>query len=441
MDIIRAIAGRLIIYAILFFPLLSKADDYSWCPSMQNAYQYCLANFLYGPFVTCRPIVDHSGRPLMEAQDASGTYTGQAAPYASCSNADRCKSKSPFFSIFNGNQNDGICDDGCGFAVDMSAGITITRNASGASVVAATWKPTGATCDGSGGGATNDPPPNTPQTYPPKPTVISKPCGGGSCYDPGTDQFCATSGGQQFCVPGSQARTSGGCASSGDATLCVGSPPPAPPNPPIADPATQIRQQDTYTQQTNGGPVKQLTTNIFTGSSGTQTSSGQGPTDSGPAPASTVPAKPGSYGDGGDCNIPPVCSGDAVLCGIARETWRNRCSAKTSADQARKDLVGDGTPPGDAPALGRSPSADGVWSDTASTGDSIADAANRGEYDQSGLGFASTCPLHDMSVSLPGGRSFAIQFGKGCELGGWLRAIVIAFAFFAAARITAGGSA
>jgi hypothetical protein len=290
--------------------------------------------------------------------------------------------------------------------------------------------------DGNGGAMNPAPPvPTLPAVDVPVPPKM---CGGGSCYDPKADQYCATAGGQQLCLAGSAARSaSGACITSGDAAICAGSPTaPKPPASAIPDPATQIKAVDKTTQAdpVTGVPVT-ITTTVYSQPS-TPTTSGQTSGDKGPAPASTSATPPGSYGGGGDCNTPPVCSGDAVMCGVARQTWTSGCAAKAGLDQLHKDVAGDGP----APSLtdGQHTSSD-VWSDGTATGDAIGDAANAGNYDTSGMGFSTTCPLHDMDVPLPGGRSFAIKFSAGCEVGGWLKAIIIAFALFAAARITAGG--
>ncbi len=289
--------------------------------------------------------------------------------------------------------------------------------------------------DGTGAAVNPQPPiPTLPATNVTAPPSV---CSGSSCYNAGTNQYCGSAGGQQYCVSGAAATSStGGCTASGSAAVCAGqavipSPPPAI----IPDPATQIQGSDKYTQASpTTGAAMVVTVNAY-GLPGTKVTSGQQAGDSGPAPASsTVP--PSGYAGGGNCNTPPVCSGDAVMCGVARQTWKSGCDAKAGLDQVHKDLTGDGTTP-DLTA-GAHTSAD-VWSDGTNTGNAVADAANAGNYDASGLGFSTTCPLHDMVVPLPLGASFPIKFSAGCVVGGWIKAIVIAFALFAAARITAGG--
>ncbi|MHA6203490.1 virulence factor TspB C-terminal domain-related protein [Dyella soli] len=283
-------------------------------------------------------------------------------------------------------------------------------------------------------------------------------CGGGSCVDKGTNQACAVAGGAQVCVPLSTATTpAGGCSSGGGATVCAGTPtapsPVGQPNSTITDPATQIKSSDKYTTgNVQTGAVGSTIVNVF--SSGAPTTNGAKPGSvsatkggssstlngqSGPASSSST-GNGDSFNGGSDCNAPPACQGDAVMCGIAQEQWNTMCSAKKSADDLYKSLAGDGTgPQGADPTPTQSPNSSMAWQSGTSTGNSSADAANQGNYDMAGLGFSSACPLHDMSVPLPGGRAFDIKFSNGCELGGWLRAIIIAFALFAAAKITAGG--
>jgi hypothetical protein len=338
----------------------------------------------------------------------------------------------------------------CGININPTAPPTFNRNR-GVWETPVSVSPTGQICGLDGGeqggpvvgpdGTPTDAPP-IPDPLPPPPTTPPpKNCGDVSCYDPGSDSYCASSGGVQFCVPGATARGPGGCASSGDATLCAGAPNPPLPDPgKVPDPPTATTGSDTTTQSggtTAGSGTTTVTTTTYsnTGTTGSgAVSSGAQAGDSTPAPPappSSSPEPPGTFSGGGSCTSPPACSGDAVMCGIARTQWATTC-------QVHKDLAGTSPAPSSTSVLTHT-SAD-VWSDGVSSGDPVADAANQGNYDEGGLGFATACPLHDLQVSLPGGRSFAVPFGKGCEFGGWLRAIILAFATFAAAKITAGGT-
>ena len=293
------------------------------------------------------------------------------------------------------------------------------------------------------GDAPPAPVPPDPNTNPPK-SPPPKSCGGGSCYDPTNDNFCGVdAAGTQFCVPGNTARTpGGGCASSGDSTLCAGSPTaPPPPSNKVPDPPSAITNHDSWTQaDPSTGANQTIIVNNYTNQGGAPTTSGQQAGDSGPpASASTAPTPPGSYGGGGDCASPPVCQGDAVMCGIARQEWTSMCQAKADAAQLHKDLAGNG-PPSDFDALKSKYGQGDVWSDADTSQDgTVGGQANAGIYDQSGFGFGTTCPLRDMSISLGSRGTFVIPLADKCMVGDWLRALVIGFALFGAAIITAGG--
>lgn len=307
----------------------------------------------------------------------------------------------------------------------------------GSSAGAADW------ADGSGAPLSPQPPATStaPVDNPSPPSV----CGGGSCYDPATDQYCATSGGAQYCVPGASARTpAGGCGSGSAAVICAGSPtappPPATGTSPVSDPATQITSSDKFMQaDATTGVAGTVVVNNFA-APGTSTSSGQKSTDSGPAAGGqsngTDPAHASSAGGNGtlsggtDCSTPPVCTGDSVLCGVAKTQWATTC-------QVHKDLAGTGTPPASS-SSSSNPAA--LWGDGTSTGNAVADSANQGQYDSTGFGYGADCPLQDLTVSLPFG-SFAVPFSEGCVIGQWIRGVVLAFAMLAAAKITAGANA
>lgn len=275
------------------------------------------------------------------------------------------------------------------------------------------------------------------------PTTVTPPpslCTGGACYDPKADQYCGSSGGVQFCVPGSAARTAaGGCGSGGSGTMCAGTPnAPQAPQDKVPDPATEVKTSDNFTQaDPTTGQVIPVNVVVWA-TQGTPTN-GAKDGDSVPPSASTSPTPPTtakSYGGGTDCKTPPACSGDAVMCGAARTQWATTC-------QVHKDLAGTDTPPTEAAlADGSKYNQASLWPDRPASGDPLADAANAGNYDQTGFagGSAGTCPMHDMAVPLWGGKTFNVPFSKGCTPLGWLRYLVIGFALFAAAKITMGSN-
>lgn len=324
--------------------------------------------------------------------------------------------------------------------------------------------PTGELCGagpGAGGGWTDasgappaDPPP-PPAPPPPDdpPKDPPKLCGKVSCYNPKDGTYCTQGSAGPICASGPPPNPGGSgppadggsCSSGGDVTVCTGKPQ-APPPPPgkVPDPPTATGGTDKYTHAdgSTGAPYQTTTTVYNNGSSGS-ISNGASSGDTKPPASSSSTGGSGGTGDdptkdptgasgGGDCSNPPFVSGSAALGMVAMQAWQTRCAT----EKVHKDLSGDGTSPGDI----STPSGTSPWVDVPASGDGVADAANKGNYDMSGMGFSTSCPMHDLQVPLPGGRSFAIAFSKGCDVGGWIRALVIAFALFAAAKITVGGN-
>jgi hypothetical protein len=113
---------------------------------------------------------------------------------------------------------------------------------------------------------------------------------------------------------------------------------------------------------------------------------------------------------------------------VAMQQWQGRCAME-------KALNGTSSP-GDITV----PSGSSAWQGTVIAGDPIAASASKGNFDQSGMGFSSTCPMHDLLVPLWQGSALTIPFSKGCPVGEWIRAIVIAFSLLAAAKITVGSN-
>ncbi|MHB1271515.1 MAG: virulence factor TspB C-terminal domain-related protein [Rhodanobacter sp.] len=289
-----------------------------------------------------------------------------------------------------------------------------------------------AVVDGTGAAVSPPPPvPPSPFTDNPSPPAI---CGGGSCYDTSANQYCASSGGAQFCVSGAVAQSAAGGCSGTDIVLCGGSPAAPSPNvqtSSISDPATQIQSSDSYTQANpTTGALLPVVVAVYSSGAAPAPTNGAKSTDSQPASASTA-ATPGSYSGGTDCKTPPACSGDAVACGAARTQWATTC-------QVHADLAGTSPAPS-ATSLANDGAYDtnSLWP-TQATGATLGDAANAGNYDTTGLGGGTQCPMVDTSIPLWNGQSFTIPFGKLCTPGGWLAALVLGFAYFFAAKITAG---
>jgi len=171
---------------------------------------------------------------------------------------------------------------------------------------------------------------------------------------------------------------------------------------------------------------------------GTTTSSGQKTGDIGPPAASgTGPASSsstgnsGSFSGGGNCNTPPACSGDTVMCGVARTQWATTCQLHT-------DLSGTQPAPSSTTlASGGAYNQASLWP-TQTPGNTTGDAANQGNYDTSGFGFGTTCPMQDQPIPLWGGQTFTLPLTQLCGPASWLSYLVLGFAYFYAAKITAG---
>lgn len=241
--------------------------------------------------------------------------------------------------------NISVCRSGCMYKPDEDAehwSVTGNGGAFRASKTTGMYRPTGAVC---------------PADQPEPPRAEGKLCGGGSCYDTATNNFCAVdSAGAQTCVKGPPpggGGGGGGCASSGDTTLCVGSPPPMPPNPPVADPVADIGSSDKFGHQSGNGPINNTTVNNYN-SSGGAPNSGAGAGDTAPPAAGGGTGGDGGTGDGddgkdgdgtsasggGDCNTPPICEGSAATCMVVTQTWLLRCPPGAKGDEG--DGEGDG---------------------------------------------------------------------------------------------------
>lgn len=274
-----------------------------------------------------------------------------------------------------------------------------------------------------------------------------------SCYNPFEDAFCAQSdSGEWHCVPKQQA-DAGGCISGATGSFCVnknGEPVPTPPDPPI--------QKDTPSNDTGNITINNSTssttynTNNYSGTS----TGGQG-SESGPPGSSASPGGSGSnsggsgnsgskgtdpngkcqdgsvptasgcsgtYRDDG-CDTPPACHGDAVLCGIAANTHKTACKPASGAST--------GAPPGDysgdPTSNGGDPAASGVSNEV--------DLGGTSDLDAGGFGFATSCPLQDVSFDLMG-KTVVVHLADKCDKLAWIRLLVLAFAYFAAAKIIAG---
>lgn len=187
-----------------------------------------------------------------------------------------------------------------------------------------------------------------------------KVCGGASCYDPKSNQYCASGDAGQVCVPAPNPGPSpdpGTCGSNGQTTLCAGNPQaPAPPKNSVPDPATQTRGNDGYTTaDPTTGALGHTGVGAYSNSGGTGVTSGQSSGDKGPAGSSTAPGGTGnsatdkhgnSASGGGNCDNPPQCSGDAILCASLTQQFQTKCAISdvpVSASSSPGNLPADGS--------------------------------------------------------------------------------------------------
>lgn len=279
--------------------------------------------------------------------------------------------------------------------------------------------------DGQGGDVPAVAPPSDFTDTPSPPSV----CDSASCYNPASDQYCASSGGAQYCVSGGTARSSAGGCSGSSVVLCGGSPtPPLPPPSKVPDPPTQIVGQSKATQANpTTGATLPVVVNVYKPpDTAGSVSNGQTSGDSGPAPASSSPSN-GSASGGQDCNSPPICSGDAPTCAVVSQSWLQRCgTSKADADGdgmpdwVTKGLDDVGPPVGDTPV--------GSVVKTETTDTSV--------IDESGWA-GNTCPQLPTITLLGHDVTFGDQ-ALFCQWLAVLRGVFLLICAFISARILAG---
>lgn len=335
------------------------------------------------------------------------------------------------------------CESGCYYEFRSNPGFTSLCFNAGSCSSWGYYRQTGEMC-GTPTGAAPVPPSDPP-----------KPCGGQSCYDPQHGYCAVTESGEQICT-GDDPKP-GTCITGATGAVCLGdqsNPPPTPPDPPIppqrppssTDTATanstdgsgNISSSTTIINNYNGSDTPQPSSGGSTGTGGLGGSSngtgngnsGDKGTDSnGKCPDGSVPTASGCSGtfSDADCDHPPACHGDAILCGIAAESQATRCNGaklEYMVEHPGADLQIDPYDlGGDAGKVGET--------------SKVQDLGDTSKLDASGFGYGGSCPAEDMTVPI-GGSAFVVPFSKACEWGDLLRAFVLAFAYFGAAKIIAG---
>ena len=270
----------------------------------------------------------------------------------------------------------------------------------------------------------------TPTTPPPQM------CGGGSCFNSASNQYCAVLGGAQECIAAPQSPGAQNCFTVGSGALCIGSPsPPLPPSSVIPNPQQQIQSSDTYNQaDPNSGSNYQTGVTVYSTTPGS-TSSGKGASDLGgsssgsgssngssPASSSSSGGSQDGVAGGSVCNLPPICTGDGVQCAVVYQTHDTRCNAA----QIHTDLAGTQS----APTSGQHTFSE-IDSGTVDIGQQV------NNLDTSGFGYGTSCPFTDTSYSMGSSQS-VVKLSAICQFGPWMAGLVLMLAGLKCADILGG---
>lgn len=288
-----------------------------------------------------------------------------------------------------------------------------------------------------------------------------------SCYKPDGTACYQTESGETVCRKVDPGNT--GCSAGATGAVCSGSggaAPPPPSDPPISSGSPPNGTVNVQDKDSGGNVTNNTTVNNYSGTSdgggsgspGAPTSSpqsggsgsnangsgnsgsGNGTDSSGKCANGSVPTASGcsgTYTDNG-CDTPPVCFGDAVMCGNNREVHAIKCNTAKMAASASSSGVNYGDPssalvaagvPGDGGASG-DPSASGLVSSS--------DLGQDG-FDASGLGFSRTCPANPVFNVL--GRSYELDLNPFCNFASLLGWFVLLIASLVGLRIVATGKA
>lgn len=280
-----------------------------------------------------------------------------------------------------------------------------------------------------------------------------KPCGGSSCYDPsscgGHGGFVAsTDSGEQVTACG---QPGGGCGSGATGAVCTGptGDVPKPGDPPIPNGQSPSGTDTGTSSATDTGGTTTVTNTTINVYNGTDTSSGSGSGGSAPGsssstgvgggsntsgngntgqtgtdgngkcPNGSVPTASGCSGTFSDsnCDSPPACYGDAVLCGVGKETWATRCGVqKTYEFMSDRNGV---------PVASGSIAASAV----------IHDVDDTSTFDESGLGWSRACPSNPTFEVL--GKVFTFDLSGMCGLFNTAGIIVLVGAYLTGLGIVA----
>lgn len=241
--------------------------------------------------------------------------------------------------------------------------------------------------------------------------------------------------GQQVCwAPGEAGRKV-----AGDTAITRGPGPNEPPQPDPPPGESMEKVGDSVTVET--------TTNTASGSSSTTTTTRQDRTmygtDAGGPGAPDHSEGPGgegsgegdgSWSGGNDCSAPPACAGDAIQCGIGLQVWTMRCEGGEGGEfgdwVAEIDgaiAAGDGDGDPDEGEMLEHADPD-TWREVRVVDDE--------GLDDSGFGLDRSCP--QLPAVQVGPTSLQFNLGPICNFLSALSGLVLALAYFVAAKIIAG---
>lgn len=118
------------------------------------------------------------------------------------------------------------------------------------------------------------------------------------------------------------------------------------------------------------------------------------------------------YADSADCNVPPSCSGDEVMCGVALQAFKLRCQ------------FSDGEPPESG-----NHDVQELYAGDVDLGASA--------LDQSGFGLGTSCPFTNITADYAG-QSVSTSLDFICTWGAGLRVLILLCAALACAKIMGG---
>lgn len=252
--------------------------------------------------------------------------------------------------------------------------------------------------------------------------------------------------GQQVCWrPGEAGRKVSGDTAI---TRAPGPTEPPPPDPPPGEHFEKVAESvTTTTTNTTGGSSSSSTVTARQDRThyGTDAGGPGAPDQSEGAGGGEGEEGEGSFSGGADCGAEPACSGDPILCGIAKQQWLMRCDGYdtglddldyTGWNASVDSIIADAEADGDGPT-------DGIWTDE--DGDPFEGAREvRDEnwmvdqLDNTRFLTSAGCPtVEPFTVA---GVSVPINLAPLCNLLSSMAGLVIALAYFIAFRIMAGAA-